>query len=222
MHKATRPIFTLQLAKGIAFILLVLLALVPKAQMSSPYKVLADIEGKSAALRQDLMLEGISFSKASSNFDIHYLHCQWRVDPGVRFIKGVVKTGFTITERTNIITFDLADELKIDSIHFRSQKINHYRPFDNSVIVNLGTFLDPNTKDEVEIFYKGTPPSLNRNGSFQTATHAAVPVMWTVSQPYGGRDWWPCKNGLLDKIDSIDISITTPEAYTSSSNGILT
>ena len=222
MHKATRPIFTLQLAKGIAIILLVLLALVPKAQMSSPYKVLADIEGKSAALRQDLMLEGISFSKASSNFDIHYLHCQWRVDPGVRYIRGVVKTGFTITERTNIITFDLADELKIDSIHFRSQKINHYRPFDNSVIVNLGTFLDPNTKDEVEIFYKGTPPSLNRNGSFQTATHAAVPVMWTVSQPYGGRDWWPCKNGLLDKIDSIDISITTPEAYTSSSNGILT
>jgi len=52
-------------------------------------------------------------------------------------------------------------------------------------------------------------------------THAGVPVMWTLSEPYGSRDWWPCKNGLDDKADSIDILVTTPVAYKAASNGLL-
>jgi aminopeptidase N len=34
-------------------------------------------------------------------------------------------------------------------------------------------------------------------------------------------DWWPCKNGLDDKADSIDILVTNPVAYKAASNGIL-
>ena len=45
--------------------------------------------------------------------------------------------------------------------------------------------------------------------------------MWSLSEPYGSRDWWPCKNGLDDKADSIDVFITNPIAYKAASNGIL-
>ncbi|MEP7170828.1 MAG: M1 family aminopeptidase, partial [Bacteroidota bacterium] len=45
--------------------------------------------------------------------------------------------------------------------------------------------------------------------------------MWSLSEPYGSRDWWPCKNSLVDKIDSIDIIVTTPQAYRDASNGVL-
>ena len=45
--------------------------------------------------------------------------------------------------------------------------------------------------------------------------------MWSLSEPYGSRDWWPCKNGLDDKADSIDIIITTPSQYKAASNGLL-
>ncbi len=34
-------------------------------------------------------------------------------------------------------------------------------------------------------------------------------------------DWWPCRNGLDDKADSIDIYITNPAAYKAASNGLL-
>nr|MDQ6889590.1 T9SS type A sorting domain-containing protein [Bacteroidota bacterium] len=50
--------------------------------------------------------------------------------------------------------------------------------------------------------------------------HAGVPGMWTLSEPYGSRDWWPCKNGLDDKADSIDVFITAPAQYTAASNGL--
>jgi len=182
---------------------------------------IAAMEQKAAALKQQVIQTTAPFSKATNNFDIHYLSCHWIVDPALRFIQGNVKTGFIITERANTITLDLADELKVDSILFRNVKLAFYRPFDNSVIINLGSFLEKNTKDEVNIYYKGTPPISTTISSFTTSAHAGVPVMWTLSEPYGGRDWWPCKNGLNDKADSIDIAITTPVAYRSSSNGML-
>lgn len=34
------------------------------------------------------------------------------------------------------------------------------------------------------------------------------------------RDWWPCKNGLDDKADSIDVFITAPAQYKAASNGL--
>lgn len=63
------------------------------------------------------------------------------------------------------------------------------------------------------------PPSTGF-GSFVTSVHSGVPVLWTLSEPYGSRDWWPCRNGLDDKADSIDIIITNPLAYTAASNGL--
>lgn len=182
---------------------------------------IAALEAKVAFMNQEALMAAGNFSKASQNFDINYLDCKWKVDPGVRFIQGSVKTAFTITERTNTITLDLADALKVDSIRFRTGKINFYRPFDNTVIVNLGVFLVAGDKEAVEIYYQGIPPVTSPFSSFTTSAHAGVPVLWTLSEPYGGRDWWPCKNGLNDKADSMDISITTPDKYTSSTNGLL-
>jgi len=57
-------------------------------------------------------------------------------------------------------------------------------------------------------------------GSFVTSQHSGTPILWTLSEPYGSRDWWPCRNGLDDKADSIDIIITNPSQYTAASNGL--
>lgn len=210
--------------RAILVILIGLWAFSAKAQVKEVLRELkqhARMEQKAAQLKMQALAAPQTFSKASSNFDIHFFGFNWFIDPAVRYISGSAKIGFTITQRTNIITLDLMDELRIDSILFRTSKISSYRPFDNTVIVNLSTFLDPGSKAEIEIFYKGVPPvSGGPFNSFVNSTHAGVPVMWTLSEPYGSRDWFPCKNGLNDKADSLDISITTPEAYTSSANGV--
>lgn len=166
-------------------------------------------------------MSGTTFSKASTNFDIHYLNCKWKVDPAIRYIQGSVLTGFTMLQRSNIITLDLMDDLKVDSVTNGNVKLNFYRPFDNTIVVSLGVFLNAGQQGSFEIHYKGVPPPSSPFSSFTNSTHAGVPVVWTLSEPYGGRDWWPCKNGLNDKADSMDISITTPQQYTSSTNGVL-
>jgi len=74
--------------------------------------------------------------------------------------------------------------------------------------------------DSIEVRYEGAPNS-SGFGAYETTTHAGKPVMWTLSEPYGAKTWWPCKQDLTDKIDSIDIFVQTPALYKVGSNGKL-
>jgi aminopeptidase N len=73
----------------------------------------------------------------------------------------------------------------------------------------------------VIIYYQGIPPRTGF-GSFAVANHTGVPIIWTLSEPYGSRDWWPCRNGLDDKADSIDVILRTPERFFGTTNGVQT
>ena len=42
-----------------------------------------------------------------------------------------------------------------------------------------------------------------------------------MSEPYGAYTWWPCKQTLTDKADSIDVIVTVPNGNKVASNGLL-
>ena len=46
-------------------------------------------------------------------------------------------------------------------------------------------------------------------------------AIWTNSQPYDARDWWPCVDYPSDKADSMDIIITVDDKMIVASNGRL-
>lgn len=157
-------------------------------------------------------------SMASNNFDVTFYRCQWTVNPAVRQIAGSVTTYFTITTSASNITFDLAAGLTVDSVLFRGSATGFVRNLD-ALQINFPNTLPIGQKDSVQVFYRGVPPAPSQ-GYFTAATHSGVPVLWTLSEPYGARTWWPCKDVLTDKPDSISIAITHPSAYVSSSIGL--
>jgi aminopeptidase N len=161
-----------------------------------------------------------SASSASSDFTVSHYRFEWEVDPAVRFLKGKVTSSFIITAPSSNIRFDLSDSLQVDSVLYRTQKLSQARPGNNTLQINFPTNLTAGTRDSVSIFYQGKPGE-HGLGSFSVSNHTGVPVMWTLSEPYGSRDWWPCRNGLDDKADSIDVLITTPDRYYGTSNGVL-
>lgn len=157
-------------------------------------------------------------ASASSNFDINYYRCEWETDPAVRYIKGKITSYFIITSTSYFITFDLMDVLHVDSVKEKNNLLS-FKQENNSLIINFNSQKPTGAFDSVSVYYQGVPPNTGF-GSFVNALHAGIPVMWTLSEPYGSRDWWPCKNGLDDKADSIDVFITSPSQYTSASNGL--
>jgi aminopeptidase N len=157
-------------------------------------------------------------SQASTNFDVNYYRCEWEVDPAVNYIKGKLSSNFHITQAASEISYDLSANLTVDSIYYHGAKINFTRPGD-AVTIQFPSSISAGTLDSVSIFYQGAPIG-GGFGSFIQTDHAGSPVIWTLSEPYGASDWWPCKNGLNDKADSIDVIVTCPDIYRASSNGI--
>ncbi|MBN1475239.1 hypothetical protein JXA47_00650 [Candidatus Sumerlaeota bacterium] len=63
----------------------------------------------------------------------------------------------------------------------------------------------------VRVFYSGTPNTAGHFGApYRRGTHSGVPVIYTFSEPYGARFWWPCKDVPEDKF-TIDLHVTCPD-----------
>jgi len=158
--------------------------------------------------------------EAPSNYDVKCYRCYWNIDPGVREISGNVTTLFTPSVAgVDSVVFDLGRDLSVDSVVYHGQPAvwNHTS---DQLTIHFPSVLRQPAIDSVSVYYHGVPPD-NGFGSFAQGTHNGFPIIWTLSEPFGSSDWWPCKNGLTDKADSIDIFIRTPSPNKAASNGLL-
>ncbi len=162
--------------------------------------------------------------KSSFQYDLKYHSLSFRF-PNLesKYLEGII-TSYFVPKFTgfNQISFDFTDKMTIDSVIFHQHKLLNFTNSNSELTINLEENLAANTIDSISVYYHGIPDS-NGFGSFEYATHgeANTPVVWSLSEPYGAKDWWPCKQSLDDKIDSIDVFITNPEAYKAASNGVL-
>lgn len=178
-----------------------------------------DVEAMRAAEAKHYQaLEGFEPTGAGADIDITYHRFDWAIDPAVRYIKGSVTTYFKLLKPTSNLTFDLDDALKVDSIKVHETKLSFSQQ--NKILSINTSNRTINAFDSVTVFYQGVPPTTGF-GSFEQRFRGTAAELWTLSEPYGSRDWWPGKMDLQDKIDSIDVIVTTPTQYRVASNGLL-
>ncbi len=159
---------------------------------------------------------------AGDNINVVYHRAYWEIDPTEVYIKGAITSYFKPTApQVSTISFDLSDSLHVDSVLYHQQLVDFQRVVPNQVEIVPGMVLPEEVLDSLTIFYQGIPQIGNGHGSFEQGFHDGVPVVWTFSQPYGSGDWWPCKNDLSDKIDSLDIFVKTPLPNRVASVGLL-
>lgn len=153
-------------------------------------------------------------------YDVVFQELNLEVDPSVYYIKGAVKFYYKALNPLDTLYFHLSQDLTIDSIIQQNQILNYNR-LNDVVMVDIED-LSTSSIDSITIYYQGAPPA--NNEAFFIAVQDSVnliPVLATLSEPYGSSDWWPCKNTLTDKIDSIDINITCPIGNRAASEGVL-
>ena len=202
------------------FQLLLILAITPSfAQFDEEGKDLLDLKQHEKDHHSQLMR--FSSSALTFDYDITYHRMDWEADPNEFYIKGKITTKFQpLIENFEIMHFDCSSGLTIDSVEFNGTKVTFDQDLSNVLRINLGTQLSMSIFYEISVYYQGAP-SGSGFGSFGQGTHQGNPVIWTLSEPYGARDWWPCKQSLNDKIDSIDVFVTSPSEYRAASNGVL-
>lgn len=92
----------------------------------------------------------------------------------------------------------------------------------NWLIIDLPDSLNVDNEFKVSIDYMGYPNTAGVWGApYRAESHNGTPVIYTFSQPYGARHWWPCKDIPEDKA-TIDLHITVEGDYMVVTNGKLT
>lgn len=181
----------------------------------------AIIQQEKAAYFRRQVMERNEQNGAVNRSDQRYSRYRWQVDPALQYIRGEVMTVFEPLENIGSLDFDFSAALTMDSIRYHGQLLIFSQAGDILTVI-FPAMLPAFLPDSLTFFYQGAPVS-EGFGSFATEVHGAdsIPVLWTLSEPYGAKDWFPCKISLDDKLDSVDIFITTPAAYRAASNGLL-
>jgi len=172
--------------------------------------------------RAALHVDGGGYRNPASDLtDMHYQEMHWDIDPAQYFIHGTITYQFeSRTDGLTELLLDLSDALTVLRVERNGSALSWTHGADQILRIDLGKILDTGAHDTLVVEYEGMPPS-NGFGSFEQSTHGGAPIIWTLSEPYGMRDWWPGKQDLADKIDSIDVYITTPAGQLAASNGKL-
>ncbi|MCB0400959.1 MAG: T9SS type A sorting domain-containing protein [Flavobacteriales bacterium] len=180
---------------------------------------IAESEMKSAAKKMQHN-KGVA---QAVNYDLKYHRCEWQVDPQVNYINGIVTSYFVpVVAGFNEIYFDLSTALTVDSVLYHGNPMAFNQLSGDALQILFPGTLSQGILDSVTVYYQGTPVnSTSLGGTFVQSGHLNDSVIWTLSEPYGALEWWPCKQDLNDKIDSIDVIITTPQQYRAGSQGLL-
>ena len=202
--------------RKITFSFILLIGIIGFAQTSdSEFERMVEAEMKSVSSIQNLRV-----NPNTLNYDVTYHELRFSVDPNVTnpYINGIVKTTFTALSDINAVTFDMATALTVSSVTMNSTSLT-FSQSNYELNINLPSTVTTGNSATVVITYAGSPPQAE--GAFTRGTHSGTPVIFTLSEPFGARDWWPCKQDLNDKIESFDMYITCPDTYIGVSNGLL-
>lgn len=155
-------------------------------------------------------------------YDVKYHRCHWKLNPKVGSnIYGAVLFDFVVDANSDSLAFDLVEKLQVDSVKQGNNHLNWERKGDRVLVYNSRGWKG-GTRDSFEVFYGGNPIGVTgNNGAYSYEFHATGPIISTLSQPYGAPYWWPCKQTLNDKVDSIDIIVDTDKDFKVGTNGLL-
>ncbi|MCF8253447.1 MAG: T9SS type A sorting domain-containing protein [Bacteroidia bacterium] len=194
----------------------------------------ADAQHFCSELKQNAAAKNLLKANASDfemeqmeKYDVVFHHLSVKVERTSTYIEGNVLTNaLSRIENLDTFVFQLHANLQVDSVLGSNQtKLSFTRGLDIAY-VKLDKIYTKNEMLEVRIFYHGTPPSgasaaIGNGFSNKASPTYSNQITWSLSQPYSAYEWWPCKQSLQDKIDSVFISVTTDTSNKVGANGLL-
>ncbi|MCB0399332.1 MAG: T9SS type A sorting domain-containing protein [Winogradskyella sp.] len=207
--------------KHFFIVLILLLTLISNAQDYN--ETLDNIRSTEAKAARQLIMTPKNLN--TGNYDVRYHRLELNIDPSQPSISGNVTTYFVAKEDLSEITFDFSDNMVVSQVEHQGSNLPFIQNSDDELVITLPAIQNQGVLDSLTVSYSGNPVS-SGFGSFEQNVHNNDPIIWTLSEPYGAKGWWPCKQDLNDKIDSIDVYLNTPrfnpsnEDYVAVSNGI--
>jgi aminopeptidase N len=155
-----------------------------------------------------------------STIDVTY----YKLDLNITYHPNYLRGAVTINAKSklpalNNFFLDLLDSLHVDSVVSNNMQLS-FTHLQDKLDISLGSAYSSGDSFSVIVYYEGVPVS-SGFGGFEFGQHNGIPSIWSLSEPYEARNWWPCKDTPADKADSSDVWITCNDSLTAASNGLL-
>ena len=162
-----------------------------------------------------------TITEDQEKIDISFYRIDLDIDFDQHEISGsVIITGGVGLSQPDSLEIDFSSNMSVDSVKLYGESISYDHDDDLLSVLAPQETLPEGYQFIMEIFYHGTPTTCGF-GSFVFDSHAGIEHVWTLSEPYGARCWWPCKDDPSDKADSVDIIVRVPSNQIVASNGNL-
>ncbi len=174
---------------------------------------------------QDLFHQPQPKNTLLSDYDVTFYKLDISAERDTTYISGYVQINATsLVNYLDTFAVELITVLNVDSIFIDGQKITSFVHANDEIIVPLTSAISGGNPFTAIIYYHGTPQSSGFFSGISTATSTQWnrDVTWTLSEPFNAKQWWPCKQDLNDKADSVYVFITTSNDNMAGSNGLLT
>ncbi len=155
-------------------------------------------------------------------FDVFF----YRLDLDVTDLSGEIIWGtastyaVSLVEGLNTVLLDFSEEMEVDGVTSGGEPLG-YNHHNDSLEIHLNQTYNAGEQFEVSVSYHGHPGLSYFGYVFWWDTHNGFPIIQTLSEPWGAREWWPCKDVPSDKADSADINYTVRDDMIAASNGVL-
>lgn len=204
--------------KNLAFFLINIFTLAGFAQQTPSHNDAAFESMVEAEMKAAYRTSNFRANLNTGNYDVGHTTLELTVDPEEQYISGIITTVFTAKSAMATLTFDLAHNLDVTAVTLNGGNVNFSQNSNDELVINLGTTLQAGQQATVAVRYNGAPS--DEQDAFILNTHSGRPILATLSEPYGAKEWWPCKQDLIDKIEGLDVYITAPSQYVAVSNGL--
>lgn len=153
-------------------------------------------------------------------YDVIYYGIDLTINPTQEKVMGTVQLrAGVVDDPIDHMEVDLLGNMTVSQVTV-SGATTSFTHQNNLIDIDLDSSYTSGEIIDVAIEYSGNPAASGL-GSFGFDSHAGKPMIWSLSEPYGARNWWPCKDQPVDKADSVDIRVTVPKGMIVASNGSL-
>ncbi len=155
---------------------------------------------------------------SQGNFDVIHYYLDIAIDRPAQLVGGRVTILLeSLVDSLHIVEFDADVSLSIASVSLAGSGGVPWSHENGIVTVQLPSGLAAGGQAALEIEYSGYPALASYPGLF-FRTYGTSPIVYSLSEPWSARTWWPCKDYPDDKA-LFDIRISVESALTAASNG---
>jgi len=162
--------------------------------------------------------------RAQEAFDVTSYFLDLEFEPVSNVVSGSVTiAAASLADGLQVIPLNLHTDLTVSSVT-RGATPLAFSHASHMLEVTLDRAFDSGTRFEIVVSYSGVPNGGGTFGAFgwnKFTSSGSGLMAWSLSEPQGARNWWPCKDRPDDKA-VVTEWYTVPDDWTAAGNGLLT